>query len=89
MSPPDQASGTLQPGGHRTVMLVVFGTILIDFVGFTVLIPVLPLFAEQLGATGFQVALMLTVARVSCAGSGPKPHDEPRGDEPTNSTGDC
>jgi multidrug resistance protein len=61
MSPTDEASGTLKPGGNRTVMLVVFTTILIDFIGFTVLIPVLPLFAEKLGATGFQVALILTV----------------------------
>lgn len=61
MSLTDEASGTPKPGGNRTVMLVVFTTILIDFIGFTVLIPVLPLFAEKLGATGFQVALILTV----------------------------
>jgi len=62
-------SASDEPGGgeesqiraSRTVMLVVFTTILIDFVGFTVLIPVLPLFAERLGASGFQVALILTV----------------------------
>jgi DHA1 family tetracycline resistance protein-like MFS transporter len=42
-------------------MLVVFTTILIDFVGFTVLIPVLPLFAERLGASNLQVGLILTV----------------------------
>jgi multidrug resistance protein len=40
---------------------VVFATILIDFIGFSVLIPVLPLFAERLGASPFQVALILTV----------------------------
>jgi len=45
----------------RTVLLIVFATILIDFIGFTVLIPVLPLFAERLGASGFEVALILTV----------------------------
>ena len=45
----------------RTVLLIVFVTILIDFIGFTVLIPVLPLFAERLGASGFEVALILTV----------------------------
>lgn len=45
----------------RTVLLVVFATILIDFIGFSVLIPVLPLFAERLGASPFQVALILTV----------------------------
>jgi DHA1 family tetracycline resistance protein-like MFS transporter len=42
-------------------MLVVFTTILIDFVGYTVLIPVLPLFAERLGASNLQVGLILTV----------------------------
>ncbi|MDJ0850173.1 MAG: MFS transporter [Myxococcota bacterium] len=45
----------------RTVLLVVFTTILIDFVGFTVLIPVLPLFAERLGASKFEIGLILTV----------------------------
>ena len=45
----------------RTVLMVVFATILIDFIGFSVLIPVLPLFAERLGASPFQVALILTV----------------------------
>ena len=45
----------------RTVLLIVFATILIDFVGFTVLIPVLPLYAERLGASPLQVALILTV----------------------------
>lgn len=53
--------GVPQARASRTVMLVVFTTILIDFIGFTVLIPVLPLFAERLGASGFQVALILSV----------------------------
>jgi multidrug resistance protein len=39
----------------------VFTTILIDFIGFSVLIPVLPLYAERLGASPLQVALILTV----------------------------
>ncbi len=45
----------------RTVLLVVFTTILIDFIGFTVLIPVLPLFAERLGASKLEIGLILTV----------------------------
>jgi MFS family permease len=51
------------PGGlaQRSLLLVVFTTILIDFIGFSVLIPVLPLYAERLGATPFQVGLILTV----------------------------
>jgi DHA1 family tetracycline resistance protein-like MFS transporter len=54
---------TALPGdrGARSVLVVVFTTILIDFVGFSVLIPVLPLYAERLGATPFQVGLILTV----------------------------
>ena len=63
MGSPDVLSET-GPGAaaaSRTVLLVVFATILIDFIGFSVLIPVLPLFAERLGASPFQVALILTV----------------------------
>jgi multidrug resistance protein len=45
----------------RGVLVVIFATILIDFVGFSVLIPILPLFAESLGATPVQVALLLTL----------------------------
>jgi MFS family permease len=57
-----QAGGGRAPGATpRTVLLVVFTTILIDFIGFTVLIPVLPLYAEALGASDVQVALILTV----------------------------
>lgn len=40
---------------------MVFATILIDFVGFSVLIPVLPLFADRLGATPVQVGLILAI----------------------------
>jgi len=41
-------------------MPIVFVTILIDFSGFSVLIPVLPLFADRLGATPFDVGLIVT-----------------------------
>ena len=40
---------------------MVFATILIDFVGFSVLIPVLPLFAHRLGADPVQVGLILAI----------------------------
>ena len=43
----------------RAVLIVVFTTILIDFIGFSVLIPVLPLFADRLGATPLQIGLIL------------------------------
>ena len=45
----------------RSILLIVFTTILIDFIGFSVLIPVLPLYAEKLGASPLQVGLILTV----------------------------
>jgi multidrug resistance protein len=61
MGSPDVLSETGPAAASRTVLLVVFATILIDFIGFSVLIPVLPLFAERLGASPFQVGLILTV----------------------------
>ena len=63
MGSPDALSetGPDAAAASRTVLLVVFATILIDFIGFSVLIPVLPLFAERLGASPLQVALILTV----------------------------
>jgi multidrug resistance protein len=45
----------------RAVLIVVFTTILIDFIGFSVLIPVLPLFADRLGATPLQIGLILSL----------------------------
>jgi multidrug resistance protein len=45
----------------RSVLVVVFTTILIDFIGFSVLIPILPLYAERLGASPVEVALLLTI----------------------------
>jgi len=48
-------------GESGPILFVVFTTILIDFVGFSVLIPVLPLYAERLGATPSEVGLVLAV----------------------------
>ncbi len=65
MNAPPPGFGTTQPQGDgasgRAVMIVVFTTILIDWIGFSVLIPVLPLYAERLGAQPHQVGLILTV----------------------------
>ncbi len=46
---------------RRAALFVVFATILIDFAGFTILIPVLPGYADRLGASAFQVGLLLTI----------------------------
>ncbi|MBT37349.1 MAG: hypothetical protein CL938_02240 [Deltaproteobacteria bacterium] len=61
VQPAFEAPGTPGPTRPRAVLFIVFLTILIDFIGFTVLIPVLPLFAERLGASDFEVALILSV----------------------------
>ena len=42
-------------------MFVVFLTILIDFIGFSILIPVLPLFADRLGASSLQIGLIVSI----------------------------
>ena len=45
---------------RRSILVVVFATILIDFIGFSALVPVLPLYAETLGAAPSQVGLILS-----------------------------
>lgn len=52
------------PGRRRTLALV-FTTILIDFVGFSVLIPVLPLYAARLGASSLEVGLILSLYAIA------------------------
>jgi multidrug resistance protein len=49
------------PAPSRSVLAVVFTTVLIDFIGFSVLFPVLPLYADRLGASPLQVGLILTL----------------------------
>ena len=46
---------------RRLTFAVVFSTVLIDFVGFSVLIPVLPLFADRLGATSLQIGWIVSL----------------------------
>ncbi|MCZ6783188.1 MAG: MFS transporter [Proteobacteria bacterium] len=43
------------------VQFIVFTTVLIDFAGFGILIPSLPLYADRLGASAVEIALLLTV----------------------------
>ncbi len=64
MSTDEPQPSTLERAGappSRTTLVVVFATILIDFIGFSVLIPVLPLFAKRLGADALQVGLILAL----------------------------
>lgn len=43
------------------MLAIVFLTILLDFLGFSILIPVLPLYADRLGASPLQVGLIVTL----------------------------
>ena len=47
----------------RLVSAILFSIILIDFVGFSILIPVLPLYAQELGASHTEVGVSLTCER--------------------------
>lgn len=57
----NQGQGSERPPHRRLTMIVVFTTILIDFIGFSILIPVLPIFADRLGATSFQIGLIVSI----------------------------
>ena len=57
---PPPLSGT-EKSARRRMLGLVFATILIDFIGFSVLIPVLPIFMEKLGASSFEVGLILAL----------------------------
>jgi len=45
----------------RSTLWIVFTTILVDFIGFSVLLPVLPYYATRLGASSVEVALILSL----------------------------
>lgn len=55
----------MEPARRNRSLALVFATILIDFVGFSVLIPVLPLYAARLGATSLEVGLILSLYAVA------------------------
>ena len=55
------SSGQTSERRRRLTLSVLFATILIDFVGFSVLIPVLPLFADRLGASSLQVGWIVAL----------------------------
>jgi MFS family permease len=48
------------PSASKATLVIVVTTVFIDFVGFSVLIPVLPVYATRLGASPFEVGLILT-----------------------------
>jgi len=46
---------------RKASLAVIFGIVFIDLVGFGIVIPVLPLYAERFGASPFTVGLLLAV----------------------------
>lgn len=53
----------LDDAGKR--MVVLFATIFIVGVGFSIIMPVLPYYAESLGASAFQLGMLLTVYAIA------------------------
>ena len=49
------------PPARREILGIVFTTILLDFIGFSVLIPVLPIYAKRLGASSVEVGLIVSL----------------------------
>ncbi len=58
-APAERRGARPDPESRGPILIVVFTTILIDFIGFSVLLPVLPLYTERLGATPSEVGLIL------------------------------
>src|SRR4051812_41528099 len=46
---------------HRSSIGIIFLTVLIDLIGFGIVIPVLPLYAEHFGATSLQIGFLVGV----------------------------
>jgi DHA1 family tetracycline resistance protein-like MFS transporter len=56
---PSSSAETADNRGSRRALVLMFFTVFIDLVGFGIVIPVLPLYAKQFGASGFTVGLLL------------------------------
>ena len=63
MDNPNHETPSVGAGGARSsvVLLIVFATVVVDFIGFSILIPVLPEYADQLGANALQISAIIAV----------------------------
>lgn len=43
---------------HNTALMIVFATVLIDLIGFGIVLPILPLWAERFGASPLQIGIL-------------------------------
>ena len=55
--------------GKRSPLLVIFFTVFIDLIGFCIVLPLLPLFSKNFGASGFVIKPMCmpTVVHDMCS----------------------
>ncbi len=49
------------PNGTKSILPLIFFTVVIDLIGFGIVIPVLPLYAERFGASALQIGLLMGV----------------------------
>ena len=49
-----------QPDATRSALFVVYLTVFIDLMGFGIILPLLPFYARELGATGLMVGVLMT-----------------------------
>ena len=54
----------MESSSDRKPMTILFGSIFLVGMGFSIIMPVLPYYAEYLGANGFQLGLLITVYAV-------------------------
>ena len=61
MSSPE--NGDLLKGGqhHRRSLPILFGVVIIDLISFGIVIPILPFYADEFGASGLQLGLLLAI----------------------------
>jgi MFS family permease len=58
-------------GSARKAVFVIFLIVFVDVLGFTIILPLLPFYAESFGATPFQVGLLVTMFALCQFISGP------------------
>ena len=61
---PASPGGSAQPAPPKGAMGIIFLIVLIDLLGFGIIIPLLPLYAKQYQASPFQVGLLFSVYSV-------------------------
>lgn len=58
---PNDPNAAAARTGQRLILMIVFMTVMVDFIGFSILIPVLPDYANRLGASAFEVAAIVAI----------------------------